>query len=188
MWSVSIHIVTIIVTKQWERIYLFMVIMLSTFFFIDRHSKTLRAWVSLFLHLAKMNEQHCTTLSAISQAVLSNGQLPLFSKKLVNLPLLCLATFEKWWYYLSCCITEPCPCMQFIYRILTEYPLLPPETTKQKEQTIPVLMELPLYSNIFYCRGSGDLSQLKYFGQTLIEPWLDQRWWQLLLPLRAANI
>lgn len=58
-----------------------MVIMLSTFF-IDRHSKTLRAWAPYrFLHLAKMNEQHCTTLSAISQAVLSNGQLPLFSLK-----------------------------------------------------------------------------------------------------------
>lgn len=118
-----------------------------------------------------MNEQRYTTLSANSQAVLSNGQLPLFPKKLVNLPLLCLATFEKWWYYLSCCMTEPCPCIQFIYRILTEYPLLPPDTMRSRKSR-QFLFSWNFHYILTYSTAEdlGDLSQLKYFGQTLIEP------------------
>lgn len=44
--------------------------------------------VSLFVHLAKMNEQHYATLPPSSHAVLSNSQLTLSPENLVNLSLL----------------------------------------------------------------------------------------------------
>lgn len=72
-----------------------MIIMSSNFLFYTQTIQDLENLDLLVVHLAEMNEQHYTPVSPNSHAVFSNGQLPLSSGNLVNLPLLCLATFEK---------------------------------------------------------------------------------------------